>query len=85
LRVSTELAQRTGREWIVARVVDDGIGMDAGELDRIFEPFYTTRSESGGTGLGLSVTYGIVIDHGGTIEVQSQRGSGSTFAVWLPV
>lgn len=85
LRVSTELAHRTGREWIVARVVDDGIGMDAGELDRIFEPFYTTRSESGGTGLGLSVTYGIVIDHGGTIEVQSQRGSGSTFAVWLPV
>lgn len=85
LRVSTELAHRTGREWIVARVVDDGIGMDAGELDRIFEPFYTTRSESGGTGLGLSVTYGIVIDHGGTIEVQSQRGSGTTFAVWLPV
>jgi len=85
LQVRTELRRREERAWIVTHVADDGIGIDAAELERIFEPFYTTRAESGGTGLGLSVTYGIVSDHGGTIEVQSQRGGGSTFSVWLPV
>ena len=85
LQVRTELRHKESREWIVVHVADNGIGIDAGELKKIFDPFYTTRAESGGTGLGLSVTYGIVSDHGGTIEVQSQRGGGSTFAVWLPV
>lgn len=85
LQVRTELQRKETRDWIVIRVTDNGVGMDSDELERIFEPFYTTRAESGGTGLGLSVTYGIVTDHGGTIEVQSQRGSGSTFSVWLPV
>jgi signal transduction histidine kinase len=52
---------------------------------RIFEPFFTTRSGEGGTGLGLSVTYGIVASHGGRIEVESVRGEGASFTVWLPV
>ncbi|MFH1186244.1 MAG: ATP-binding protein [Chloroflexota bacterium] len=85
LQVRTELRRRAERDWIVTHVADNGIGIDAAGLERIFEPFYTTRAESGGTGLGLSVTYGIVSDHGGTIDVQSQRGGGSTFSVWLPV
>ncbi|HET6846673.1 MAG TPA: ATP-binding protein, partial [Anaerolineales bacterium] len=85
LRVVTRLRSKDGRDWIFVEVADNGIGMEPSEIGRIFDPFYTTRAESGGTGLGLSVTYGIVTDHGGTIEVQSQRGSGSTFAVWLPV
>jgi signal transduction histidine kinase len=85
LQVRTELQRKDARDWIVARVTDNGIGMDSEEMERIFEPFYTTRAESGGTGLGLSVTYGIVAEHGGTIEVKSQRGRGSTFSVWLPV
>jgi signal transduction histidine kinase len=54
-------------------------------MDRIFEPFFTTRGGRGGTGLGLSVTYGIVTDHGGRIEVESRPGEGSIFSVWLPV
>jgi signal transduction histidine kinase len=85
LQVCSQLRGRNGRDWIVVEVVDNGVGMEQTEIGRIFDPFYTTRAESGGTGLGLSVTYGIVTDHGGTIEVQSQRGSGSTFSVWLPV
>lgn len=84
LRVCTRQASREGRDWVVIEVSDNGVGMEPNEIGRIFDPFYTTRAESGGTGLGLSVTYGIVTDHGGTIDVQSERGSGSTFSVWLP-
>jgi two-component system, NtrC family, sensor kinase len=85
LQISTRLQPRNGHDWIVIDVMDDGVGMEAAEIGRIFDPFYTTRADSGGTGLGLSVTYGIVTDHGGTIEVKSERGNGSTFSVWLPV
>jgi signal transduction histidine kinase len=84
LDVRTETQKKAGRDWIIVHVADTGTGMESHELERIFEPFYTTRAESGGTGLGLSVTYGIVSEHGGTIEVKSQRGGGSTFSVWLP-
>jgi signal transduction histidine kinase len=84
LDVRTEVQKKDDRDWIVIHVADDGTGMEPHELERIFEPFYTTRAESGGTGLGLSVTYGIVSEHGGTIDVKSQRGGGSTFSVWLP-
>jgi signal transduction histidine kinase len=66
-------------------VRDTGIGISAAEQARIFEPFYTTRGNQGGTGLGLSVTYGIVTDHGGQIDVESQPEAGSKFMVWLPL
>jgi signal transduction histidine kinase len=85
LRITTTTRQKDEREWVVVRVMDSGIGIDAKDIDRIFEPFFTTRGSRGGTGLGLSVTYGIVTDHGGTIEVESQPSEGSTFAVWLPI
>jgi signal transduction histidine kinase len=85
LRITTASSRKNEREWLVVCVSDSGIGIDAKDIDRIFEPFYTTKGTRGGTGLGLSVTYGIVTDHGGTIEVESRPGEGSTFKVWLPI
>ncbi len=84
LLIKTGLRSRDGKDWATVAIHDSGIGISPKDIDRIFEPFYTTRGTRGGTGLGLSVTYGIVTDHGGTIEVESQPGEGSTFTVWLP-
>ena len=66
-------------------VVDRGSGIASGNLARIFEPFFTTKAVGDGTGLGLSVSYGIVKDHGGWITVQSEPGKGSIFVVHLPL
>lgn len=85
LYISTRQQQRDGRKWMTMSVRDTGIGIAPADRDRIFEPFYTTKGDMGGTGLGLSVTYGIVTDHGGQIDVQSELGQGSIFTVWLPI
>ncbi len=85
LQVSTYLAIKDEKKWAVMSVRDTGVGIKPAEIERVFEPFFTTKANSGGTGLGLSVTYGIVTDHGGTIEVESKLGKGSTFSVWLPL
>jgi signal transduction histidine kinase len=66
------------------RVTDDGHGMDEQTKARIFEPFFTTKDIGQGTGLGLSVAHGIVLENGGSIAVTSQAGQGSTFSVFLP-
>ncbi|RYZ05219.1 MAG: HAMP domain-containing histidine kinase [Myxococcales bacterium] len=66
------------------RVTDDGHGMDEATKARIFEPFFTTKDVGQGTGLGLSVAHGIIVENGGSISVTSQRGMGSTFSVFLP-
>ncbi len=82
LRVST----RTADDRIGIVVADSGIGMDAQTRSRIFTPFFSTRAAAGGgTGLGLSVSLQIVEGHGGSIEVQSEVGSGAVFTVWLPL
>ena len=85
LSVTTSRRTREDREWVTMVVQDSGVGITAKDKDRIFEPFFTTKGNVGGTGLGLSVTYGIVTDHGGTIEVETNPGSGSAFTVWLPI
>jgi signal transduction histidine kinase len=84
LVIRTSLKGREGRQWAVVEIADNGTGIPQRDVERIFEPFYTTRTDQGGTGLGLTVSYGIVADHGGTIEVQSEPGQGSVFSVWLP-
>jgi two-component system, NtrC family, sensor kinase len=65
-------------------VADSGVGIDPEDIPRIFDPFYTTKDVGKGTGLGLSVTYGILQKHGGGIEVQSEKGRGTTFTIILP-
>ena len=72
-------------QWLKVEVADTGLGIEPEHLPRIFDPFYTTKQVGRGTGLGLSVTYGIVEKHGGHIEVESEKGKGSTFTVILPV
>ncbi len=69
----------------VVRAIDEGTGIEARHMTRIFDPFFTTKPTGEGTGLGLSVSYGIVKDHGGEILVESEVDKGSTFTVILPV
>jgi len=69
---------------IVIEVADDGPGMPPDVQARVFEPFYTTKPRGEGTGLGLSVSFGIIRDHGGAITLESEVGRGTTFRISLP-
>lgn len=69
---------------VLVKIIDTGHGIKEEHLDRIFEPFFTTKPVGTGTGLGLSVSYGIIQEHGGTMEVESEEGKGTTFHMALP-
>jgi PAS domain S-box-containing protein len=71
-------------EWARVTITDDGAGMDADVLDRIYEPFFTTKPVGKGTGLGLSTAHGSVLEHGGFMTCSSEKGRGSTFTIYLP-
>jgi len=73
------------KDEVLVEVADTGHGIPAADLQKIFEPFYTTKPPGRGTGLGLSICYGIVEQHLGRLEVESLPGLGSTFRVFLPV
>src|SRR5690349_8842662 len=76
--------RRPDGRGVIAEIVNDGPGIPAGALPRVFEPFYTTKTVGTGTGLGLSVSYGIVQEHGGRLTVATRPGE-TTFTLELPV
>jgi len=76
-------ARRNGE--VVVEVADNGTGIPKEQIHKIYDPFFSTKGTGQGTGLGLSVSYGIVQEHRGTITVRSEAGSGTIFRVALPV
>lgn len=88
LMVDAELARvNPGTEpgpFVRISVIDDGMGIAVGIIDKIFDPFYTTKAAGKGTGLGLSMVAGILKSHGGFVQVESEPGRGSTFHLYFP-
>ena len=78
-------ARREDKNSVSVTIADDGCGIPDEDLERIFEPFFSTKTKKGGTGLGLSITYGLVKDVGGTISVQSEVEKGTSFTITLPL
>ena len=83
LRIETKLSQN--RNKVLIKVKDNGIGIPEENMPKLFEPFFTTKKKGKGVGLGLSVVYGIIQEHGGSIRVESKVGEGSTFKVKIPI
>ena len=81
VRVETAVRDET----VIVRISDTGRGMAPEDLDRIFDPFFSTKSVGEGTGLGLSISYGIIASHGGSITVESALGKGTTFTTVIPL
>ena len=80
-----KLFDLTPGKYVKISVTDTGVGIDGKVLERIFDPFFTTRAIGKGTGLGLASAYGIIKNHGGIIDVHSEKGNGCTFNIYLPV
>uniref|UniRef100_UPI0036707FAA hybrid sensor histidine kinase/response regulator n=1 Tax=Ruegeria meonggei TaxID=1446476 RepID=UPI0036707FAA len=83
--ISRDRATVQPGEYVTVKVIDSGVGIPADKLQKVFEPFYTTKRTGEGTGLGLSTVYGIVKQTGGFIFVDSLQGHGTEFTVYLPV
>ncbi|MEN8258110.1 MAG: PAS domain S-box protein [Thermodesulfobacteriota bacterium] len=83
ISVSSHYSERL--QSIVVSIEDNGMGIDPETTARIFEPFFTTKRNSGGTGLGLSVSYGLIQEHNGLIALYSRPGLGSRFSLLLPI
>ncbi|HEX8354110.1 MAG TPA: ATP-binding protein [Pyrinomonadaceae bacterium] len=84
LRVTARAVERAGGGRVHVEFFDNGAGIRREDIDKVFDPFFTTRRATGGTGLGLSLSFGIVREYGGTITVESVAGSHTRFVVELP-
>jgi two-component system NtrC family sensor kinase len=78
------VAARMHRGWVHVEVADTGVGVDPASLEKVFEPYYTTRETDRGTGLGLAIVREIVVGHDGKLEVHSTPGRGTVFSISLP-
>jgi two-component system NtrC family sensor kinase len=85
LTIATALIRHNGWKDVEISVKDTGNGVPEENVEKIFEPFFSTKEVGKGTGLGLSICYGIIEAHGGRIEVESKMNEGTTFRVILPV
>jgi PAS domain S-box-containing protein len=85
LRINARNVESAGNHKVRIEFYDNGVGIRRDNLEKIFDPFFTTRRDSGGTGLGLSLSFGIIRDYGGRVMVESEEGSFTRFIVELPV
>ncbi|HLG29842.1 MAG TPA: PAS domain S-box protein [Candidatus Brocadiales bacterium] len=84
LTITTSTVNRDARRYVKIQFDDTGYGIPEEHLPKIFDPFFSTKSDSGGSGLGLSISYSIIQRHKGTIRVKSELGKGTTFIIELP-
>jgi two-component system NtrC family sensor kinase len=85
LAIKTEVSSKDGEQTVLVTIADDGPGIPAQNLDKVFDPFFTIKRIGKGSGLGLSITYGIVKEHGGDIRAENNPGGGARFVVELPL
>ncbi len=85
IEIITECKKDKNSKYIVIKIIDNGCGIPKSNIPKIFNPFFTTRPVGEGTGLGLSVSYGIIKGHNGIIEVESEENVGTKFTITLPI
>jgi PAS domain S-box-containing protein len=84
IRITARDLEKDCRTWVRLEFYDNGVGIGREIIEKVFDPFFTTRRDGGGTGLGLSLSFGIIRDYGGTITVESEEGHYSKFIIILP-
>jgi signal transduction histidine kinase len=83
--VRVSIRTRLDGDAVLVEIEDDGRGMPLEQLEHAFDPFYTSRLQDGGTGLGLSVAHGLISSHGGEISMDSKQGDGTLVSITLPL
>ncbi|MEO6490163.1 MAG: HAMP domain-containing sensor histidine kinase, partial [Ferruginibacter sp.] len=81
---AVSVSTKKENDKVIIKVADNGMGIPQKVLDKIFQPFFTTKPSGQGTGLGLSLSYDIIKAHGGEIKVEAREGEGAEFIIQLP-